>query len=195
MARTITASSTVEDQVRNEDYIETSKEDTARSSSTRANSERSPSERAKNERLSKGDRVKKFLNLIDRPKLYIPEEVRKRFREEGEGFELRWVRFREGKNGTDDLANVNRKGQLGYTFVKAHEVPELSGGMRPVSHGTFGDLITIDELALAKLPIEDAEAYREALATKVDNASQGIVSTLNDSRFKKFLKPVDDLNF
>lgn len=193
MARTITASSQVEDQVREEAPVTTPQVDEARSSATRANSERSPTERAKNERLSKAEKVRKFLNLIDRPKLDIPEEVRKRFREEGEGFELRWVRYREHKNGQDDLANVNRKGLLGYEFVKAHEVPELSGGMRPVSHNTFGDLITIDELALAKLPIEDADAYREALAKKVDDASQGIVSTLNDPRFKKFIKPVEDL--
>jgi hypothetical protein len=161
-----------------------------RSSLTRSSADRATTTRAKNERLKDGNLINKFLDIIDRPALDIPEHIRERFRREGEGFELRWVRYKEGKNGSDDLANVSKKQRLGYEFVKCSEVPEFSAGLRPVSHKTFGDLITVDDLALAKLPVSHAEAYREALKQKTLNVSQGILEDLNKPSVKRFLQQV-----
>lgn len=182
--RTISAAPSIEDEL--DTAVETAAEDEVRASSTRASNKRNAFGNNKNKRLAKSEsRLKRYLDIIDRPKLDIPDAVRERFLDEG--FELRWIAYKVGRNGADDIANVNRKKQLGYTFVQVHEVPELTG-MRNVTHDTFGGLITLDELALAKISIEDANDYREALNIKMNNASQGIVSALNDSKVKRFLK-------
>ena len=181
--RTIKASPLVEDQVNpTEKPIAQSRGAFSRASMTNA----------KADRLSnRKELVSQFLNIIDRPQLDIPESVRVRFRED-EGCELRWVRYRDGKHGADDLGNINRKRRLHYTFVKIDEVPELAGGLRPVSHDSFGDLVTIDELALAKIPVEYADAYREALAEKVRKASEGILTDLNKTGVKQFIRAGED---
>ena len=37
--------------------------------------------------------------------------------------------------------------------LKAEEVPELQGGLRQTQTSNFGDLITVGDLALAKVPL------------------------------------------
>jgi hypothetical protein len=138
-------------------------------------------------KLTKADRVNKYLNLINRPPLEIPDEVRERFLREG--YELRWIRYLTGKHGDVDLGNVSMKMQKGYSFVGAAELPEMNkdfiAARELKNFSQFGDIVTVNEMALAKIPTEDAEAYREALAVKTAQQSEGILASANSSRTLK----------
>lgn len=131
--------------------------------------------------------VNEYLDMIDRPPLDIPNWVREHFRAMDEGYELRWVRFKDSKNGEEDVANVNKRLRLKYTFVHPNELPpEYASSFKDIKDSRTGkNIVTVEEMALMKLPLEYYEAFKEAQRQKTLDASQGILdATLNDKRFR-----------
>ena len=162
---------------------------------TRAVYGRAPMSRTPVERQASREVIDEVLGIIDRSQIEIPERVKERFLKLDGGYKLRWVRFREGVSGADDVANVHKRRALRYSFVKAEEVPELQGGLRQTQTSNFGDLITVGDLALAKVPLEYAEAHSAALAEKVMRVSQNALSEINKPGIKSMIRGPGDPGF
>jgi hypothetical protein len=77
-----------------------------------------------------------------------------------EGYVLRWIRVM--LDGQDDYQNIGRKEREGWTFVMAEECPELSSGFKVQEDGRMTGCILRGDVALAKQPIEYAQAMTEA---------------------------------
>ena len=170
------------------------KSSSGRNLGSRASYGRNTTSRASTKALVDRKVINDVLNIIDRSQLEIPERVVKRF--EDAGFKLRWTRFRHGgAEGRDDVANVHKRRALQYTFVRVDEIPELQGGLRQVQTSSFGDLITVGDLALTKVPLEYALAHKAALEEKVKRVSQGALEDINKPEIKRFIRSGDDPEF
>lgn len=146
---------------------------TTRNTMTRAGFSRTGTSRAKKQALR--DKIKSVLytNVLK-----VPDAVEKRLLEKG--YETRWVRYKVSEFGRDDRANVAKWVELGYDFVKPEDAPELVFGYSTTKHETFGNLITVGDLALAKVPIEVKEAILEVKAEETLRRSKGILNDRPD---------------
>lgn len=140
-----------------------------RATNTRAGMTRSGTSKAKKEAVR--DKIKKVLYTNT---LQVPESVEKRMLQYG--YSLRWVRYKVSEFGRDDRSNVAKWRELGYEFVTPEDVPELVFGYTPMKHETFGNLITVGDLALAKVPTEVREAIIEVKQEETRNKSKGILN-------------------
>ena len=84
----------------------------------------------------------------------LPPGVVQRFKEQG--FRLRWIRALAGND--IDYKNVGVWQREGYQFVTPQEVPELNSSTRIVDRDSFKNMVTLGDLALAKVPSELADA-------------------------------------
>lgn len=65
-----------------------------------------------------------------------------------------WYFYASTTSKTDP---IHRRLQMGYTFVKAEEFPDLSNDYRITSEGNYHGLIGVNELVLMKIPRRLAE--------------------------------------
>lgn len=110
--------------------------------------------------------------------LHVPDEVKARF--ESEGYVLRWIRIYLG-NAELDVKNIRRKEAEGYSFVTKSEVPEMATSLSSYFKAEIdrhGDLITVGDVALAKLPMAIREKRKEYYENLTRNRSRSIVSDL-----------------
>jgi hypothetical protein len=132
------------------------------------------------------ERVKEYLDMIDAAPLDIPHFVREHFRGMDEGYELRWVRHLDSKFGEFDAGNMAKRQRQGWEFVKPSELPEefALAFRENVDKRSKQSIVTVDEMVLMKLPLEDIEAFREAQHQKTLRVSQGILDELNNKRLR-----------
>jgi len=76
------------------------------------------------------------------------------------GMHLRWVRWQI--EGQDDVRNLTKRKNEGYTLVKESEIPEhIRGEMDVGRTGRSEGILINGDVALAQVPVELAEARRE----------------------------------
>jgi len=102
--------------------------------------------------------------------LKIPDSVKTKYLDEG--YVLRWVRVM--LDNQDDYQNIGRKEREGWTFVTAKECPELSSGFKVQEDGRMTGCILRGDVALAKQPIEYAQAKTEATRKRTDQMETAI---------------------
>ena len=120
----------------------------------------------------------------------IPDELHDKFKEQG--FSLRWVRFLIGNE--EDYKNIGLKLREGYEFVKQDEIGMALPMVREASTKNHRNLVTVGDLALAKIPTYKAEArkrYYEDKTREMEQATRREARKSSDSRMDK-LTPVFD---
>ena len=139
------------------------------------------------------ERVKQYLDMIDSAPLDIPDFVRDLFLSKDDGYIVRWVRYLDSKFGEYDAANISKRKRQGWEFVDPAELPEeyeSSFKENTTDVRTGAHIVTVGEMVLMKLPLDDAEAFREAQHQKTLRVSQGILDPLNDKRYsRQFYSP------
>lgn len=153
------------------DAVELRAADT-RSSKTGAGMTRAGSTKALKEALKQKIKRVLYTNVLQ-----IPEATADRLARQG--YTWRWTRLKTSEYGRDDPANVARWLELGYTFVTKEEAPELAFGYTPVNHSLYGDIITVGDLALTKVPIEVREALAEVKEEETLRRSKGVLSEVS----------------
>ena len=124
----------------------------------------------------------------------IPQEVKNKF--EAEGYHLRFIRIL--LDDKDDYSNVARRRREGYEFVKLSELPEYYQGMFETKNfgnaaQKYSGIVTVGDLALAKLPIENKEArdrYYQNVAVQNELAQRKNLDA--DSKLNRLLPLVDE---
>jgi len=114
--------------------------------------------------------------------LYIPQEMEKRFNEEG--YSLAWLRIYIG-NGELDVKSIRQKESEGYTFVTRAEAPEMGSGMSSFFKDDVdkhGELISVGDVALGKIPTRILDARERALNEENKRRSKSIVNDLRKHR-------------
>jgi hypothetical protein len=121
--------------------------------------------------------------------LEVPEAVLESLK--ATGCEPRWIRVSLG--GKEDSNNIMTKLREGYTFVKWEDVEEIWSDA-PSMTGKHGNLITVGDLALAKLPISISESRKRAMAKKTRDLTEAIDRNLfeNSPRNLNQLMPVQN---
>lgn len=113
--------------------------------------------------------------------LEVPEEVKERFL--NKGYILRWIRY--SVKGEEDFQNVSQRHMEGYEFVKIEEVPEMRHRIRLADKGTFTNLVTNGDVALAKIPAELAQARQEYYENQARLREQSINRALYKNNSKE----------
>lgn len=99
--------------------------------------------------------------------LSIPEELEKRM--EGEGYGLRWLRFKI--EGNTDVKNITKRVRQGYSLVTRGEAKELSAGLAGMSDDEF---VVVDDSVLAKIPLERQKELKGQLGSRASRQEEGI---------------------
>ena len=86
--------------------------------------------------------------------LSIPNTVQERF--QNEGLDLRWIRI--SLRGQEDIMNVGKREQEGWTFVEPGEVPEMASTSYVRDEGRYLGTVCRGDVALAKKPINQLKA-------------------------------------
>lgn len=110
----------------------------------------------------------------------IPEELVEKFSERG--FRLRWIRFLEG--GEEDYRNIGRKTREGYEFVTFDEVKGYLTMVRETDTKNHRNLVTVGDLALAKIPTYKAEARKRYYEGKNKELEAAVKRELHKSNPK-----------
>lgn len=119
----------------------------------------------------------------------IPAEITAKFKEMG--FRLRWVRILI--NGEEDYKNIGNSLKEGYVFVTSEEVEDSIPMARLFSTKNHKNLVTVGDIALAKIPAYKADArrrYYEGKAKELENIGKREIRG-SDPRMNK-LTPVFD---
>ena len=113
--------------------------------------------------------------------LTIPDSVQARF--DNEGLSLRWIRI--SVKGQDDVSNVGKKQQEGWTFVTPDEVPEMAVTSFVREEGRYIGTVCRGDLALAKMPMGKVKARRKFYEKKANDMMDAVNAQLmksSDSR-------------
>jgi hypothetical protein len=113
--------------------------------------------------------------------LTIPDSVQARF--DNEGLSLRWIRI--SVKGQDDVSNVGKKQQEGWTFVTPDEVPEMAVTSFVREEGRYIGTVCRGDLALAKMPTGKVRARRKFYEKKANDMMDAVNAQLmksSDSR-------------
>lgn len=113
--------------------------------------------------------------------LHIPQEVKDRFLDQG--LVLRWIRVTV--QGRDDIQNVNKRGQDGWSFVDPKEVPELVFSSTVKDEGRYAGAICRGDLALAKASkarMEARQAFYERRSAEMMDSVNAQLGKLQDRR-------------
>lgn len=103
--------------------------------------------------------------------LDIPQNVTDRFADQG--MKLRWIRI--SLKGQDDYTNVGKRQAEGWQFVTLDEVPEMGMSSMIREDGRYSGTVCRGDLALAKLPIQRANARQ----THFEQRSAEMVDAVN----------------
>lgn len=148
-----------------------------RSADTRASKTGAGMTRAGSTKALKEAMKHKMKRVLYTNVLQLPEATLERLAREG--YAHRWIRLKTSEYGRDDPANVAKWRELGYEFVTKEEAPELVYGYTPVNHGLYGDIITVGDLALAKVSIEERQALIEVKEEETLRRSKGVLTEVN----------------
>lgn len=108
-------------------------------------------------------------NLLD-----IPQSVENRFADQG--MKLRWIRI--SLKGQDDYSNVGKRQAEGWQFVSLDEVPEMGLSSAVKEDGRYSGTVCRGDLALAKLPMERANARQAHFEQKSSQMVDAVNSQL-----------------
>ena len=90
-------------------------------------------------------------------------------REKSQGNILRWIRI--SVVNEPDLKNVSQRKSEGFEFVTIDQAPEFDGLAEVIENPKMGRMITVGDLALARIPLAKAKArqrfYEEAGQTRM----------------------------
>lgn len=140
-----------------------------RASKTGAGMTRSTTDKAKKEALKQKMRRVLYTNVLQLPQTTIDSLARS-------GYTTRWIRIKASEYGREDPGNIAKWRELGYEFVTKEDAPELAFGYTPISHALYGEIITVGDLALAKVLIETRDALQEVKEDETLARSKGILS-------------------
>jgi hypothetical protein len=113
--------------------------------------------------------------------LDIPDSVKAKF--DNEGMSLRWLRI--SLKGQDDIMNVGKKQQEGWTFVTPDEVPEMAVTSFVREEGRYLGTVCRGDLALAKMPTGKVKARKRFYEKKANDMMDAVNAQLmksSDSR-------------
>lgn len=111
-------------------------------------------------------------NLLD-----IPQSVENRFADQG--MKLRWIRI--SLKGQDDYSNVGKRQAEGWQFVSLDEVPEMGLSSAVKEDGRYSGTVCRGDLALAKLPMERANARQAHFEQKSSQMVDAVNSQLENA--------------
>ena len=115
--------------------------------------------------------------------LSIPNTVQERF--QNEGLDLRWIRI--SLRGQEDIMNVGKREQEGWTFVEPGEVPEMASTSYVRDEGRYLGTDCRGDVALAKKPINQVKARRAFYEKKANDMMDAVNAQLynnSDARLR-----------
>ena len=115
--------------------------------------------------------------------LSIPNTVQERF--QNEGLDLRWIRI--SLRGLEDIMNVGKREQEGWTFVEPGEVPEMASTSYVRDEGRYLGTVCRGDVALAKKPINQVKARRAFYEKKANDMMDAVNAQLynnSDARLR-----------
>ena len=115
--------------------------------------------------------------------LSIPNAVQERF--QNEGLDLRWIRI--SLRGQEDIMNVGKREQEGWTFVEPGEVPEMASTSYVRDEGRYLGTVCRGDVALAKKPINQVKARRAFYEKKANDMMDAVNAQLynnSDARLR-----------
>ena len=115
--------------------------------------------------------------------LSIPNTVQERF--QNEGLDLRWIRI--SLRGQEDIMNVGKREQEGWTFVEPGEVPEMASTSYVRGEGRYLGTVCRGDVALAKKPINQVKARRAFYEKKANDMMDAVNAQLynnSDARLR-----------
>ena len=115
--------------------------------------------------------------------LSIPDAVQQRF--QNEGLSLRWIRI--SLRGQEDIMNVGKREQEGWTFVEPGEVPEMASTSYVRDEGRYLGTVCRGDVALAKKPINQVKARRAFYEKKANDMMDAVNAQLynnSDARLR-----------
>ncbi len=119
--------------------------------------------------------------------LEVPESLVRRLK--NEGFGTRWIRVMS--EGKPDPVNVMTRLREGYEFVKVDEAPEWLGAPS-LEYGKHGNIITIGDLALAKLPLDISKSRTRQMEERTQALTDAINRQLAENRNLNRAMPVSN---
>ena len=115
--------------------------------------------------------------------LSIQNTVQERF--QNEGLDLRWIRI--SLRGQEDIMNVGKREQEGWTFVEPGEVPEMASTSYVRDEGRYLGTVCRGDVALAKKPINQVKARRAFYEKKANDMMDAVNAQLynnSDARLR-----------
>ena len=115
--------------------------------------------------------------------LSIPNTVQERF--QNEGLDLRWIRI--SLRGQEDIMNVGKREQEGWTFVEPGEVPEMASTSYVRDEGRYLGTVCRGDVDLAKKPINQVKARRAFYEKKANDMMDAVNAQLynnSDARLR-----------
>jgi len=115
--------------------------------------------------------------------LSVPKAVEQRF--QNEGLSLRWIRI--SLKGKEDIMNVGKREQEGWTFVEPGEVPEMASTSYVRDEGRYLGAVCRGDVALAKKPTNQVEARQAFYAKKANDMMDAVNAQLynnSDARLR-----------
>ena len=118
--------------------------------------------------------IKETSSFEDQNYLSIPDNVKKKF--ENQGMTLRLIRITLG--GEDDYKNVGKKQREGWIFVTPEEVPELSSTSIVKGEGKYKGVVSMGDVALAKMSTERVMARQKYYQNKHKSQEEALDANL-----------------
>ena len=115
--------------------------------------------------------------------LTIPNIVTERFKHEG--MDLRWIRI--SIRGQEDIMNVGKRQQEGWTFVDPGEVPEMASTSYVRDEGRYLGTVCRGDVALAKKPTNQVDARQAFYRKKANDMMDAVNAQLynnSDARLR-----------
>jgi len=115
--------------------------------------------------------------------LTVPDMVQQRFN--NEGMSLRWIRI--SLRGQEDIMNVGKRQQEGWTFVEPGEVPEMASTSYVRDEGRYLGTVCRGDVALAKKPTNQVKARQAFYQKKANDMMDAVNAQLynnSDTRLK-----------
>jgi len=111
--------------------------------------------------------------------LDIPEDIKERFL--SMGMKLKWCRYLT--ENRIDIQNIRRKQKEGYTFVTPEEMGEDNESLMAQleSLDKFGDIISVGDLALMKIPEYKAEARKKYFQQRTKEQTEAVEEVLRQN--------------
>jgi hypothetical protein len=113
----------------------------------------------------KEDTVRPRLDYKPEDQLYIPKKIEKAFL--SKGYKLKYIRYSYTAGGEADVKNIRKRLLQGYQFVNSNDLknyPEFLTFFDERNTSHWQGLLTIGDLALAKITVEQNAANKKKLS-------------------------------